>query len=129
MKHVFFIYNMANVDDHIYYQFIDKLKSEFTEFGYRVGDQISIDSFDKKTEYNNYTSSSAIVIATDSISDNSAKYGEGKDFWPYIKEKIDLILVSGKQPKIYWPSLLTPVLPLEKLNYTNAVGILINYNT
>lgn len=129
MKHIFYIYNMARVDDHIYYSFIDKIKQEFISFGYKLDSEIIFLPFDKKYKKTPCDSHSAIVISTESICNETSPYGNGNSFWPYIDEKIDLILISGSRPIIYWPSVSTPILPLEKLDYTSAVRILINYNT
>lgn len=129
MKHIFYVYNMANVDDHIYYPFLDNLKKEFASFGYDVGTEIQIRPFTDKSEYNDCRTKSAIVLSTDSVCNASSAYGSAEDFWPYIEEKIDLVLISGVKPSMYWPSILTPILPLESLNYTTAIRILINYNT
>lgn len=129
MKHIFYIYNMARVDDHIFYNFLDKIKSEFSAYGYDIDSEILFIPLEKKYELVSSDSQSAIVISTDGVCNETSAYSDACGLWPYIEEKIDLILIGGRNPIVYWPSLSTPVMPLEKLNYSAAVKVLINSNS
>ena len=130
MKHIFYLYNMVNIEDKDIEKFISALEKEFEDWGYKVNDEIQI-MFVKgeKKKDASFITESAIVISPDYICNHFSKYGKGEDFWPYIREKIDLILVSCESSKnIYWPSVQTPILHYEYLNFTTMISILLNYN-